>query len=163
MSSISGYLDVEHLHCCGGRELHGIGHYRYPEDAPQVIKELMQYCYETKERYDEDLKDYVSFQYFLCPAFVLFTQAATPTTDVTAPRYGDHLKKFIEDTGLGTVWVGPWNFNQNSGNNVQPFLWTVDTKAFAAYAEKLRAEAVKRPTKKSTAGLTFTTTTGIPF
>lgn len=130
-----GDLSIEHLRCCGGRELHGISHYY---NMRGVVDEAWADCYHAPEAikvYDYDKGAYVdgmSKASFLCPSFYLFTQASNDDDD-DLNGYGDRLKEFIEKSNLGTVIVSPANRNDNSGNMVEAFIWTVDRDNFKAW------------------------------
>lgn len=120
---------VHYLHCCGIKELKGISAVT-PKQAVQdfcfqrTAPELIAPTYNGPNQ--SAARDMLSRQQFGC-AFVLFTYAGLGS--VIPNSYGEELKAFIIEQGLGTVTVAGAERNPNSGNIVTAYLWNVNHTA----------------------------------
>lgn len=113
----------ESLVSCGVYEISGIG--RSP--AAVTLKDVGQ-----------DIKDWWEPVIFMdeedhprhtVPAFIIFSHHA-------GNRRGKSLRALIEKKGLGTVWTSDARKNENSGNHIVVYVWTVDQPAFVKWIEE---------------------------
>lgn len=113
----------ESMVSCGVYEISGIG--RSP--AASTLKEVGQ-----------DIKDWWEPDFFMgeenrrkhtVPAFIIFSHHASN-------RRGKSLRALIEKKKLGTVWTSDARKNENSGNNIVVYVWTVDQPAFIEWIEE---------------------------
>lgn len=134
--------EVAHMECCGCKELH------YLEGIELTPKGATKFLIETKEQlssgghyqqhYDWKTGIYTQGEWvdeeFVCPAVFIFSQAGTPLRETgDHGAYGDILKAYIDEQGLGTVTVTDPVINENSGNIIKVYTWTVNRTALKAW------------------------------
>lgn len=132
---------INHMNCCGIRELYCLSEMKLtPKGAEKYLRDVKAYLTEPghyEEIYNYDTGTYENGDYYEevvhTPAFFVFSQAGDESSVEAAGAYGDYFKKFIESQGLGTVQETEPALNENSGNLVKVFLWTVNQDAYKAW------------------------------
>ena len=138
--------EVSHMECCGIRELDKLSDMeRTRKGALAAMREIKSYLtdkghyakyydWDTGQTERGDWHDEV----FHCPAFFIYSQAGTPTDITGRGGYGDYFTSFILEEGLGTVQITEPALNENSGNLIRVYLWTVNQDAFKAWTGKAK-------------------------
>jgi hypothetical protein len=113
-------MNVNHLGCCGVREMANI----MGQDPALTLKRLCEPRYVVWERG-------VMFEpaNFRTGSFI-FTEAGTRS------KYGRALRQYIEANKLGTVTAAPPFKNRNTGRKITLFVWAFDYAAVKAWYER---------------------------
>lgn len=107
--------------CCGIRELYGIS-----DKSPELILYSLGYYLAQNETVNG--------------SHYLFSDNTGGHDD----HYGEILRDYILEQGLGTVVETPFTHNPNSGNMLKAFLWTINQEAFNVwYTTKVQELAVR--------------------
>lgn len=143
--------EVYYMQCCGIRELDQLSEMTLTrkgaiEQMAGIIDGLTT---GGEPGYDWTTGTYVTHpEKRRTPAFFIFSQAGTATKATDGAAYGDYFRDFIHEEGLGTVVATNPALNENSGNLVTVYTWTVDQDAFKKWDAKA---ALKRKPKKEAA------------
>jgi hypothetical protein len=133
--------DIHHMECCGVKELADLSDYPLTDAGARRFLSTIIDEHLTEAPHRHQVYDYPAGEYRYedvpekrhAPAFFIFTQAGTATDPNGRTAYGDHFKEWIEAQKLGTVIVTEPNLNENSGNLVKVYVWTVNRDAFLAW------------------------------
>lgn len=136
--------NVARLECCGIQELFDLSEMKLTQKgAIAAMREIKSNL--TEDAHYDAYYDWNTCQtergdwcdeVFHCPAFFIYSQAGTPTDITGRGAYGDYFTSFIIEEGLGTVQMSEPALNENSGNLVRVYLWTVNQDAFKAWNGK---------------------------
>lgn len=141
--------DITHMECCGAKEISELSEMTLSKAGVtkflRNIKEILTDEGHFAEHYDYARSEYTKGPWVdevvHTPAFFIFTQAGTSTDPAGRHPYGTYFKSFIESEGLGTVLQTDPAMNENSGNLVTVFLWTVCQSAFKAWGTPKKVTA----------------------
>ena len=112
-------MHLQHLNCCGIRELAQLRSHRDPKTA---LKEFLRQIQPEHFAWGP-LRQRDKFRYVVFSA----TKRA---------KYGREFAKLIEDEKLGELISTGFNQNPNSGHIVKVWVWTVDHEALKAWKAK---------------------------
>lgn len=136
-------MDMQHLACCGIKEISGLSWYKTPEEALRGFAQVTYNRRKSKatrtpegEIVNTQVPDpFDKFRY------VIFSQANVPRMKdhPDRSRYGERLAELITNQKLGTLMDTGSNINPNSGNSLRVWIWTIDhdrTRTFISNLDK---------------------------
>jgi len=134
--STSGPLCIKDLTCCGVKEIHGVQQQHHYVNRAQVERDgfgsPVQYVSETPETILRGLQKLIpEVTHGRHRPFWIYTVTNGTTL-------GEELKELIERNGFGEVIVTKRKRNENSGNDVRVYLWTMDKKFLTFDLGKLK-------------------------
>jgi hypothetical protein len=109
-------LEIEHLNCCGVKELS----YIRDSSAKDTVLEVAQAKF-----YADELDKYEDMNDF---AYAIFTD-----TNQTDYQYGNSLRNFIKENNLGTIKETSPKRNPNTGHKVKVYIWSIKSRNLKSF------------------------------